>query len=145
MAITFPASPNIGDQYTVGSRIWEWSGSAWIGVGYVPQYPSRSTKTAAASTDFELNGTAYTCQLNTNITTLSASLPSSGNAANFEYGCRIDFTPPASGTFTVTIPGTWEQAGPLDAISLSDTDVGILVILSTKADGTIVYTAQALA
>jgi hypothetical protein len=30
MAITFPASPNIGDQYTVGSSIWEWNGSAWI-------------------------------------------------------------------------------------------------------------------
>jgi hypothetical protein len=115
------------------------------GEAVAPKYPARATKTAAATTDFELNGTAYTCQLNANITTLSASLPSGGNAANFEYGCRIDFTPPATGTFTVTIPGTWEQAGPLDAISLSDTDVGILVILSTKADGTIVYTAQALA
>jgi hypothetical protein len=111
---------------------------------FAPTYPARATKTAAASTDFELNGTAYTCQLSANITTLTASLPSGGNAANFEYGCRIDFTPPASGTFTVTIPGTWEQAGPLDAISLSDTDVGILVILSTKADGTVIYTAQAL-
>jgi hypothetical protein len=110
-----------------------------------PYYPPRATKTAAASTDFVLDGTAYTCQLDANITTLTASLPSGGNAASFEYGCRIDFTPPASGTFTVTIPGTgWEQAGPLDAISLSDTDVGILMILSTKADGTIIYTAQEL-
>jgi hypothetical protein len=109
-----------------------------------PKYPARATKTAAASTDFELNGSAYTCQLSADITTLSASLPSGGNAANFEYGCRIDFTPPASNTYTVTIPGTWEQAGPLDAIILSDTDVGILVILSTKADGTILYTAQGL-
>jgi hypothetical protein len=110
-----------------------------------PKYPARATKTAAATTDFELNGSAYTCQLSANITTLTASLPSGGNAATNEYGCRIDFTPPATGTFTATIPGTWEQAGPLDAISLSDTDVGILVILGTKADGTIVYTAQALA
>jgi len=108
------------------------------------RYPPRATKTASATTDFVLDGTAYMCQLDTDITTWTASLPSGGNAANFEYSCRIDFTPPASGTYTVTIPSAWEQAGPLDAISLSDADVGILVVLSTKADGTIIYTAQEL-
>jgi len=69
------------------------------------RYPPRATKTAAATTDFVLDGTAYTCQLDTDITTWTTSLPSGGNAANFEYSCRIDFTPPASGTYTVTIPG----------------------------------------
>jgi hypothetical protein len=71
-------------------------------------------------------------------------LPSGGNAANYEYGCQIDFTPPTSGTYTVTIPGNWEQAGPLDTISLDNTQKGILVILSTKKNGTIIYTAQEL-
>jgi len=116
-----------------------------LGADIARPFPPRSSKTAAATTDFELDGTAYTCQLSADITTWTASLPSGGNAASYEYHCRIDFTPPASGTFTVTIPGAWEQAGPLDAISLSNTDTGILVVLSTKADGTIVYTAQALA
>jgi hypothetical protein len=107
-------------------------------------FPPRATKTAAAITDFALDGTAYTCQLNANIAFWTASLPPGGDASKFAYDCRIDFTPPAAGTFTATIPAGWRQAGPLDAISLSNTDVGILCILSTEADGTIVYTAQEL-
>lgn len=29
-AIDFPNSPTIGDTYLVGSREWEWTGSAWV-------------------------------------------------------------------------------------------------------------------
>ncbi len=27
--IDFPASPTVGQTYTFGGRIWEWTGSAW--------------------------------------------------------------------------------------------------------------------
>jgi hypothetical protein len=107
-------------------------------------FPPRATITAATTTRFVLDGTAYTCQLNANITDWRAFPPTGGDESKFAYDCRIDFTPPAAGTFTATIPTWWRQAGPLDAISLSNTDVGILCILSTEADGTIVYTAQEL-
>ena len=30
MAVTFPASPTLGDQYTIGDRIYEYDGSAWF-------------------------------------------------------------------------------------------------------------------
>lgn len=29
MTIDFPASPTIGDTYTVGLRTWQWNGTGW--------------------------------------------------------------------------------------------------------------------
>jgi hypothetical protein len=109
-------------------------------------FPPRATKTAAATTDFALDGTAYTCPLEADITTWTASLPTGGDASKFAYDCRIDFTPPAAGgPFAVSIPTGWKQLGPLDAISLSAGDKDIAVVLTTFADGSIGYTAQQVA
>jgi len=30
MAVTFPSSPTLGDQYTIGQRVYEYDGSAWF-------------------------------------------------------------------------------------------------------------------
>lgn len=30
--ISFPSTPNVGDQYTYGTYTWEWSGLAWKAV-----------------------------------------------------------------------------------------------------------------
>jgi hypothetical protein len=29
MAINFPDSPSVNDEYTAGGRTWVWSGTAW--------------------------------------------------------------------------------------------------------------------
>ena len=35
MSLTFPASPSVGDTYTVGARTWTWSGTIWEITGTV--------------------------------------------------------------------------------------------------------------
>jgi len=124
-------------------------GGTTVHAGNIPdlsgtQFPARYTKTAAATTDFELNGGAYTCQLSTSISSWTTSLPTGGNAASYEYGARIDFLAPDSGgPFTVAIPSGWLNLGDVNpAISLSAGDETIVAILSTLADGTVCFTLQ---
>lgn len=40
-AINFPDNPTVGDTFIVGTREWEWSGSAWVSVSAAvgPQGP----------------------------------------------------------------------------------------------------------
>jgi hypothetical protein len=49
MSLTFPASPTIGDTYTVGSRTWTWSGTIWEITGTVAAAGSIGTAELAAS------------------------------------------------------------------------------------------------
>jgi len=49
MSLTFPASPTVGDTYTVGARTWSWSGTIWEMTGTVAVAGSIGTAELAAS------------------------------------------------------------------------------------------------
>jgi hypothetical protein len=49
MSLTFPASPTIGDTYTVGARTWTWSGTIWEITGIVAAAGSIGPTELAAS------------------------------------------------------------------------------------------------
>jgi len=42
MAINFPASPSLGQTYTVGNNSWKWNGASWVGNSTNPTYDSTS-------------------------------------------------------------------------------------------------------
>ena len=70
MAINFPSSPAIGDTVTVGTKVWRWDGTAWIGSS------TSSGSSATLDNMFSLsgittNGTTQT--LTTNGSTAGAS------------------------------------------------------------------------
>jgi hypothetical protein len=49
MSLTFPASPTVGDTYTVGARTWSWSGTIWEITGTVAAAGSIGTAELADS------------------------------------------------------------------------------------------------
>ena len=49
MSLTFPASPTVGDTYTVGARTWTWSGTMWEITGTVAAAGSIGTTELADS------------------------------------------------------------------------------------------------
>ena len=49
MSLTFPASPTVGDTYTVGARTWSWSGTIWEMTGTVAVAGSIGTAELASS------------------------------------------------------------------------------------------------
>jgi hypothetical protein len=49
MSLTFPASPSVGDTYTVGARTWTWSGTIWEITGTVAAAGSIGTTELADS------------------------------------------------------------------------------------------------
>ena len=49
MSLTFPASPTVGDTYTVGARTWTWSGTIWEITGTVAAAGSIGTTELADS------------------------------------------------------------------------------------------------
>ena len=49
MSLTFPASPSVGDTYTVGARTWTWSGTIWEITGSVAAAGSIGTTELADS------------------------------------------------------------------------------------------------
>ena len=49
MSLTFPASPTVGDTYTVGARTWTWSGTIWEITGTVAAAGSIGTTELASS------------------------------------------------------------------------------------------------
>ena len=49
MSLTFPASPTVGDTYTVGARTWSWSGTIWEITGTVAAAGSIGTTELADS------------------------------------------------------------------------------------------------
>ena len=49
MPLTFPASPSVGDTYTVGARTWTWSGTIWEITGTVAAAGSIGTTELADS------------------------------------------------------------------------------------------------
>jgi hypothetical protein len=49
MSLTFPASPTVGDTYTVGARTWTWSGTIWEITGTVAAAGSIGTAELADS------------------------------------------------------------------------------------------------
>lgn len=48
MALNFPTNPTIGDQWTVGSKVYQWSGEAWL---VVSQASSAATLIVTSSTN----------------------------------------------------------------------------------------------
>ena len=51
MSLAFPASPTVGDTYTVGARTWTWSGTIWEITGTVAAAGSIGTTPTIASSD----------------------------------------------------------------------------------------------
>ena len=49
MSLAFPASPTVGDTYTVGARTWTWSGTIWEITGTVAAAGSIGTAELASS------------------------------------------------------------------------------------------------
>jgi hypothetical protein len=49
MSLTFPASPSVGDTYTVGARTWSWSGTIWEITGTIAAAGSIGTTELADS------------------------------------------------------------------------------------------------
>ena len=49
MSLAFPASPSVGDTYTVGARTWTWSGTIWEITGTVAAAGSIGTTELASS------------------------------------------------------------------------------------------------
>jgi hypothetical protein len=66
MAFTFPSNPNVGDTYTVGSKVWVWSGTTWDAAGIAAATSTANLsggsagqipyQTAANTTSFIANG-----------------------------------------------------------------------------------------
>ena len=103
MAMDFPDSPTIGDQFTVGDRTWVWDGSVWLAVDElnvsyndltdVPTEftPSAHTHAISDVTNLqtnldgkvsETNGAVTTASTGSNVVrniTLSTSAPSGGS------------------------------------------------------------------
>ena len=87
------------------------------------------------------DGKRYVCQLSADVTDWTAALPSGGDAETATYWCVVDFTPPASGTFTAAIPAAWLNLGPLTSIVLSSTSKRIRVHLSSTSDELVTISA----
>lgn len=65
MAINFPDSPTLNQQFTAAGRTWEWDGSTWINVGTDIVVADVTDLTATAAEINVLDGiTASTAELN---------------------------------------------------------------------------------
>jgi hypothetical protein len=106
------------------------------------RYPAVSTATiAAGALATPRDGSHYVCQLSADVTDWTAALPSGGDASTATYWCVVDFTPPASGTYTAAIPAAWLNLGPLTSIVLSSTSKRIRVHLSSTSDELVTISA----
>ncbi len=74
MAINFPPTPVVGEQFTVGAMIWQWDGQKWIFVpAAAPELPSANLNmitNGAMSVDQRNNGATSTTNTATSFYTL---------------------------------------------------------------------------
>jgi hypothetical protein len=95
MAITFPASPNIGDQHIVGSRIWEWDGSAWVGVSGAGGGDATSIKSKTVTVDALSDGDILVYRSGADeweVETKMDAPPSDGNYYAYKDGAWVNIT-----------------------------------------------------
>jgi hypothetical protein len=105
-------------------------------------YPAISTANiSSGALATPRDGKRYVCQLSADVTDWTAALPSGGDAETSTYWCVVDFTPPASGTYTAAIPAAWLNLGPLTSIVLSSTSKRIRVHLSSTSDELVTISA----
>jgi len=113
---------------------------------YGQRYPAHNTLTpSAGAVTIPMDGRTHILTLPSGGIT-SVTLSGISGADTNQHWCSVIINPPATGTEDFGIPVDWKQYGPLDTISLADTDEPVILVLQTLGDDptdpTIAYTAQ---
>ena len=121
MSLTFPASPTVGDTYTVGARTWSWSGTIWEITGTVAAAGSIGTTELASSA-------VTTAKLDSN------AVHSVNIAANAVTQAKLDST--LSGVTICT--SSTKPASPFTGQTIFETDTNLMKIYLSNgwSDGT---------
>jgi len=127
---------NTGTLFDGAVEVWA---VAQIGIAHNTLTPSSNAVT------IPMDGRAHILTLPSGGIT-SVTLSGISGADMTQHWCSVIINPPATGTESFSIPVAWKKYGPLDTISLADTDEPVILVLQTLGDNattpTIAYTAQ---